>query len=245
MFPCLSYQYHACLHGICWVIEEPIYSSQWPMETLLAAPSGTGGGPASQRRVPTPATSTCGTSWGTTSAKTCLRCPCRWSWTSPSTLCSACVRSWSTASCWIRLPTQRTPLSAWWGWQQAPRPRHLPPSVTKPANMKLLILCCLCWIPCLWQVLVAAFAVSGYSSTYYRAGSKPFNPLLGETYECIREDKGFCFFSEQVSLLIQLFYATLHCWKAVTHFYLTLKGESPPPHICLLLWVQELHLLAR
>ncbi|XP_026128154.1 oxysterol-binding protein-related protein 6-like isoform X3 [Carassius auratus] len=49
------------------------------------------------------------------------------------------------------------------------------------------------------MAIVAAFAVSGYSSTYYRAGSKPFNPLLGETYECIREDKGFCFFSEQVS----------------------------------------------
>ncbi|KTF71350.1 hypothetical protein cypCar_00042272, partial [Cyprinus carpio] len=49
------------------------------------------------------------------------------------------------------------------------------------------------------EAIVAAFAVSGYSSTYYRAGSKPFNPLLGETYECIREDKGFCFFSEQVS----------------------------------------------
>ncbi|XP_060910490.1 oxysterol-binding protein-related protein 6 isoform X1 [Labrus mixtus] len=49
------------------------------------------------------------------------------------------------------------------------------------------------------MVLVAAFAVSGYSSTYYRAGSKPFNPLLGETYECIRQDKGFCYFSEQVS----------------------------------------------
>ncbi|KAJ8282406.1 hypothetical protein COCON_G00049250 [Conger conger] len=49
------------------------------------------------------------------------------------------------------------------------------------------------------MVLVAAFVVSGYSSTYYRAGSKPFNPLLGETYECIREDKGLCFFSEQVS----------------------------------------------
>ncbi|XP_056610298.1 oxysterol-binding protein-related protein 6 isoform X6 [Triplophysa dalaica] len=49
------------------------------------------------------------------------------------------------------------------------------------------------------MVIVAAFAVSGYSSTYYRAGSKPFNPLLGETYECVREDKGFCFFSEQVS----------------------------------------------
>uniref|UniRef100_A0A3B3QH37 Oxysterol-binding protein n=2 Tax=Paramormyrops kingsleyae TaxID=1676925 RepID=A0A3B3QH37_9TELE len=49
------------------------------------------------------------------------------------------------------------------------------------------------------MVIVAAFAVSGYSSTYYRAGSKPFNPLLGETYECIREDKGLRFFSEQVS----------------------------------------------
>nr|XP_033802711.1 oxysterol-binding protein-related protein 6 isoform X2 [Geotrypetes seraphini] len=48
-------------------------------------------------------------------------------------------------------------------------------------------------------VLIAAFAVSGYSSTYYRAGSKPFNPVLGETYECVREDKGFRFFSEQVS----------------------------------------------
>ncbi|XP_026552790.1 oxysterol-binding protein-related protein 6 isoform X4 [Pseudonaja textilis] len=49
------------------------------------------------------------------------------------------------------------------------------------------------------MVLIAAFATSGYASTYYRAGSKPFNPLLGETYECIREDKGFRFFSEQVS----------------------------------------------
>ncbi|KAB1278455.1 Oxysterol-binding protein-related protein 6 [Camelus dromedarius] len=48
-------------------------------------------------------------------------------------------------------------------------------------------------------VLIAAFAVSGYCSTYFRAGSKPFNPVLGETYECIREDKGFRFFSEQVS----------------------------------------------
>ncbi|MEQ2217567.1 hypothetical protein XENOCAPTIV_014908, partial [Xenoophorus captivus] len=58
-------------------------------------------------------------------------------------------------------------------------------------------------------VLVAAFAVSGYSSTYYRAGSKPFNPLLGETYECIREDKGFCFFSEQVSHHPPI--STCHC----------------------------------
>ncbi|KAH0627380.1 hypothetical protein JD844_003009 [Phrynosoma platyrhinos] len=49
------------------------------------------------------------------------------------------------------------------------------------------------------MVYVAAFAVSAYASSFYRAGSKPFNPVLGETYECIREDKGFQFFSEQVS----------------------------------------------
>ncbi|XP_054277187.1 oxysterol-binding protein-related protein 3-like isoform X2 [Macrosteles quadrilineatus] len=49
------------------------------------------------------------------------------------------------------------------------------------------------------MVYVAAFAVSSYGSSYFRAGSKPFNPLLGETYECIREDKGFRFVAEQVS----------------------------------------------
>lgn len=48
------------------------------------------------------------------------------------------------------------------------------------------------------QVYVAAFAVSAYASTYYRAGSKPFNPVLGETYECVRPDRGFRFISEQV-----------------------------------------------
>ncbi|KAG0422112.1 hypothetical protein HPB47_002034 [Ixodes persulcatus] len=50
-----------------------------------------------------------------------------------------------------------------------------------------------------FQLCIAAFAVSGYSSSYHRAGHKPFNPLLGETYECIREDKGFRFIAEQVN----------------------------------------------
>ncbi|KAK3428328.1 hypothetical protein EUGRSUZ_F04373 [Eucalyptus grandis] len=45
---------------------------------------------------------------------------------------------------------------------------------------------------------VAAFAVSGYSSTEGRI-CKPFNPLLGETYEAEYLDKGFRFFSEKVS----------------------------------------------
>ena len=48
-------------------------------------------------------------------------------------------------------------------------------------------------------MLIAAFSVSPYASTYYRVGQKPFNPLLGETYECIREDRGWRFIAEQVS----------------------------------------------
>ncbi|CAA0833140.1 Oxysterol-binding protein-related protein 1D [Striga hermonthica] len=45
---------------------------------------------------------------------------------------------------------------------------------------------------------VAAFAVSGYASTEGRQ-CKPFNPLLGETYEADFPDKGLRFFSEKVS----------------------------------------------
>lgn len=55
---------------------------------------------------------------------------------------------------------------------------------------------------------IAAFAVSAYASSYYRAGSKPFNPVLGETYECIREDKGFQFFAEQVLYVATFRFAT-------------------------------------
>uniref|UniRef100_UPI003AAD47E2 oxysterol-binding protein-related protein 3 isoform X2 n=1 Tax=Centroberyx gerrardi TaxID=166262 RepID=UPI003AAD47E2 len=49
------------------------------------------------------------------------------------------------------------------------------------------------------MVYMATFAVSGYASSYYRAGGKPFNPVLGESYECDRPDKGFHFVAEQVS----------------------------------------------
>lgn len=44
---------------------------------------------------------------------------------------------------------------------------------------------------------VAAFAVSGYSSCDGRL-CKPFNPLLGETYEADYPEKGIRFFSEKV-----------------------------------------------
>ncbi|XP_042436493.1 oxysterol-binding protein-related protein 1D-like isoform X2 [Zingiber officinale] len=45
---------------------------------------------------------------------------------------------------------------------------------------------------------IAAFAVSGYASTEGRQ-CKPFNPLLGETYEADYPDKGLRFISEKVS----------------------------------------------
>ncbi|WOG90322.1 hypothetical protein DCAR_0209565 [Daucus carota subsp. sativus] len=45
---------------------------------------------------------------------------------------------------------------------------------------------------------VAAFAVSGYASTDGRH-CKPFNPMLGETYEADYPEKGVRFFSEKVS----------------------------------------------
>lgn len=48
------------------------------------------------------------------------------------------------------------------------------------------------------MVYVAAFAASEYASTIGRV-AKPFNPLLGETYEYVRPDKGYRFFIEQVS----------------------------------------------
>ena len=44
---------------------------------------------------------------------------------------------------------------------------------------------------------VAAFAVSAYAGTANR-GSKPFNPLLGETFELVRPDRGFRFIAEKV-----------------------------------------------
>ncbi|XP_049587849.1 oxysterol-binding protein-related protein 3 isoform X3 [Syngnathus scovelli] len=49
------------------------------------------------------------------------------------------------------------------------------------------------------MVFIATFVISGYASSYYRTGGKPFNPVLGETYECDRPDKGFQFIAEQVS----------------------------------------------
>lgn len=53
----------------------------------------------------------------------------------------------------------------------------------------------------LQMAYVAAFTVSSYANTTLRTG-KPFNPLLGETYECDRrDDLGWRSFAEQVNHL--------------------------------------------
>ncbi|KAJ2155931.1 hypothetical protein GGF46_005516 [Coemansia sp. RSA 552] len=46
-------------------------------------------------------------------------------------------------------------------------------------------------------LFVAGFAMSNYASTFGRI-AKPFNPLLGETYEYVRRDKKYRALSEQV-----------------------------------------------
>lgn len=55
-----------------------------------------------------------------------------------------------------------------------------------------------CDSPLEQMCLVAAFSVSSYSTTVHRT-AKPFNPLLGETYELDRlEEDGYRSISEQV-----------------------------------------------
>ena len=71
------------------------------------------------------------------------------------------------------------------------------------------------------MTLVAAFAVSAYGYCTARAGHKPFNPLLGETFECIRDDKGFKYIAEQVNNLEVCFFVMLSNFG---HF-LTLFGN--------------------
>lgn len=58
---------------------------------------------------------------------------------------------------------------------------------------------------------IAAFTISSYSTTSTRTG-KPFNPLLGETYECDRsDDLGWRAVSEQVSYFtnLKIFFSSL------------------------------------
>ncbi|KAK5075610.1 Oxysterol-binding protein 3 [Lithohypha guttulata] len=71
---------------------------------------------------------------------------------------------------------------------------------------------------------ITAFAISSLSNARVKERNirKPFNPMLGETYELVREDKNFRFISEKVSHRpVQLaFYAEGKNWGV---------GQSPLP----------------
>jgi hypothetical protein len=55
--------------------------------------------------------------------------------------------------------------------------------------------------PAMRLLYIAAFAISSFSNNRVkeRATRKPFNPMLGETFELVREDKGFRLVSEKIS----------------------------------------------
>uniref|UniRef100_A0A8C2WX16 PH domain-containing protein n=1 Tax=Cyclopterus lumpus TaxID=8103 RepID=A0A8C2WX16_CYCLU len=62
------------------------------------------------------------------------------------------------------------------------------------------------------MVYVAVFSISGYAWASWRNHYKPFNPVLGETYENLREDRGFHYISEQVASTVCL-ECWIHLWK--------------------------------
>lgn len=83
----------------------------------------------------------------------------------------------------------------------------------------------MCRDPCEQLAYISAFTISSYSTTACRTG-KPFNPLLGETYECDRtDDLGWRSISEQVShhppMVAQ--YCEGRGWKCWQEFTMTSK----------------------
>lgn len=82
-----------------------------------------------------------------------------------------------------------------------------------------------CDDPCEQLAYVAAFTISSYSTSSNRTG-KPFNPLLGETFECDRmDDLGWRCVAEQVSHHPPM--AAIHCegrgWSCWQEFTMTSK----------------------
>lgn len=67
---------------------------------------------------------------------------------------------------------------------------------------------------------VAAFAVSGYASSEGRH-CKPFNPLLGETYEADYPEKGVRFFSEKVIASNFSSFITISLFASIIIFHIT------------------------
>lgn len=81
-------------------------------------------------------------------------------------------------------------------------------------------------------MLVASFAISNYSryissysSTEARVG-KPFNPLLGETFELVNAEKEFRYVSEQVTRIYNLIQTILLFLPAIASRPTTLSGQK-------------------
>ncbi|KAI8871985.1 Oxysterol-binding protein, partial [Ramicandelaber brevisporus] len=70
---------------------------------------------------------------------------------------------------------------------------------------------------------VAAWAMSNYSSTEGRV-AKPFNPLLGETFEYVRPDREYRYVSEQVSHHPPI--SACHCDSPRYQFYAEVNVKS-------------------
>lgn len=89
-----------------------------------------------------------------------------------------------------------------------------------------------------------------YAYTFTRAGKKPFNPVLGETYECERPDKGFHFIAEQVQHARAHphrfgFFFSPHVSTQLLHTALVnFAGKPPPSGVGMPLRIQKLHTLA-
>lgn len=73
--------------------------------------------------------------------------------------------------------------------------------------------------------LVGAWAISGYAATKLRASRKPFNPMLGETYELVRDGGRLKFIAEKVvhNPPIVATYAEGQGWRA--HGWSTVKQK--------------------
>ena len=71
-------------------------------------------------------------------------------------------------------------------WRSEPAPRAQAASLPKGSIERM--------------VQVAAFAISGYSGTARRT-NKPFNPLLGETFEFVCQEQGMRLLIEKVHLI--------------------------------------------
>ena len=92
---------------------------------------------------------------------------------------------------------------------------------------------------------VAAFAMSNYSSTVGRI-AKPFNPMLGETFEYVRLDKHYRYMSEQCApLAFSGISKRTDAQRRHVDGALVLQGEPSSAHQCLHRPVARLALLWR